>query len=93
MKEQYDAWVESIGPKPMTAPSGLTSGSRRRVHSVQPCPDRVGHKNWNSGTWLTPLEAKKMWTLARPTGFNHADAISIRIPIEDADNELMAAGA
>jgi len=34
-----------------------------------------------------------MWTLARPTGFNHADAISIRIPIEDADNELMAAGA
>ncbi len=29
----------------------------------------------------------------RPTGFNRADAISIRIPIEGVDNRIIAAGA
>ena len=28
---------------------------------------------------------RKMWALARPTGFNRADAISIRVPIEGAE--------
>jgi hypothetical protein len=31
--------------------------------------------------------------MARPTGFERADAITIRIPIEGATNGLMAEGA
>jgi hypothetical protein len=31
--------------------------------------------------------------MARPTGFNRADATNIRIPIEEADNGIMADGA
>jgi hypothetical protein len=38
--------------------SGFTSGSRRRVHSEQPCPEGVEQKNWNGETWLVPIEAQ-----------------------------------
>ena len=38
--------------------SGFTYGKRRRVHSVQPCADGVRQKNWDSETWLLPLEAQ-----------------------------------
>jgi hypothetical protein len=38
--------------------SGFTYGSRRRVHSVQPCPEGVAQKNWSNETWLIPLEAQ-----------------------------------
>jgi hypothetical protein len=31
--------------------------------------------------------------MARPTGFERADAINIRIPIEAADGDLVAVGA
>jgi hypothetical protein len=31
--------------------------------------------------------------MARPTGFKRADAINIRIPIEGANNRIIAAGA
>jgi hypothetical protein len=33
------------------------------------------------------------WVLARPTGFERADARNIRIPIEGADIGLATAGA
>jgi hypothetical protein len=36
---------------------------------------------------------KGRMALARPTGFNRADARNIRIPIEAADIGLVAAGA
>jgi DNA invertase Pin-like site-specific DNA recombinase len=38
--------------------SGFTSGSRRRVHSTQPCPEGIDQKNWSGETWLAPLEAQ-----------------------------------
>jgi hypothetical protein len=36
---------------------------------------------------------RKFMALARPTGFERADAITIRIPIEGATDGLMAEGA
>jgi DNA invertase Pin-like site-specific DNA recombinase len=38
--------------------SGFMGQRRRRVHSVQPCPDGVVQKNWATDTWLIPLEAQ-----------------------------------
>ncbi len=45
---------------------------------------RVLHETSGEGTThLSPMSRLK--TLARPTGFDHADAIGIRIPIAGAD--------
>ncbi len=38
--------------------AGVMGGKRRRVHSVQPCPEGVTKKIWDSETWLAPLEAQ-----------------------------------
>ena len=37
---------------------GFMGGKPRRVHSVQPCPEGVTKKIWDSETWLAPLEAQ-----------------------------------
>ncbi len=34
------------------------AGKRRRVHVTQPCPDGIAQKNWDTATWLVPLEAQ-----------------------------------
>lgn len=39
---------------PRTMP--FTTGRRRRVHAVQPCPEGVVQENWDSETWPAPLE-------------------------------------
>jgi hypothetical protein len=39
------------------------------------------------------VQPAQEWLLARPTGFNRADAIHFRIPIEGADEGALAQGA
>jgi len=40
-----------------------------------------------------PRPSREEWKLARPAGFERADAINIRIPIEGARIGLLAEGA
>jgi hypothetical protein len=60
----YDIWLHraedrgAVEQELQIRVSGFTSASRRRVRSVQPCADGVEQKNWNSETWLIPLEAQ-----------------------------------
>ena len=38
--------------------NGFMAGKRRRVHVAQPCPEGISQKNWDTATWLVPLEAQ-----------------------------------
>ena len=38
--------------------NGFTGAKRRRVHVAQPCPEGITQKNWDTATWLAPLEAQ-----------------------------------
>jgi len=40
-----------------------------------------------------PVQPAQEWALARPTGFEPADAMNILIPIEGADIGIVAGGA
>ena len=67
----------SVRLSPEAFAHGLALALPQEVH-VAPLPRRTAPNNM---------------ALARPTGFERADAINIRIPIEGATNDLMAEGA
>jgi len=77
----------ATGPK--SAPCHRRSRSFRARPAVSPGTDgMVGVADGPNGQ-----RRNRTSVLARPTGFERADARNIRIPIEDAGANLMAKGA
>jgi DNA invertase Pin-like site-specific DNA recombinase len=61
--------------------NGFTAGKRRRVHVTQPCPEGIRKKNWDTATWLVPLEAQ-LAGLRVDAAVEEAVIRAIRRPVE-----------